>query len=30
MEYINNLLVKNGLVFAFVVTGVIMYLAILL
>lgn len=30
MDYISNLLVKNGLVFAFVLTGVIMYLAIVL
>jgi malonate transporter MadM subunit len=30
MDYFNNLLVKNGLVFAFLVTGVIMYLAIML
>lgn len=30
MEYISNLLIKNGLVFAFLVTGVIMYLAMLL
>jgi malonate transporter MadM subunit len=30
MNYINNLLVKNGLIFAFLVTGIIMYLASLL
>lgn len=27
MEYISNLLVKNGLIFAFLVTGIIMFLA---
>lgn len=30
MEYISNLLIKDGLVFAFLVTGVIMYLSILI
>jgi malonate transporter MadM subunit len=30
MNYINNLLLKNGLIFAFLVTGIIMYLASLL
>jgi malonate transporter MadM subunit len=29
MDYVNNLLVKNGLVFAFLVTGILMYLSIL-
>jgi malonate transporter MadM subunit len=28
MDYLNNLLVKNGLVFAFLVTGLIMYLSL--